>query len=263
MPKTRSKARSIARTAPAARVRTARSSSTATMPPPASPALPAGVAGTAKSGTGTTCRRGAFKLPFPDSAPPGRAQLAQHEPQHRAERRHSGEDLEEQRVVDAVATRVRVVDRAIQLDLLPDVLEREVARRLAREQLLERLHEHRQVEVLAVHLAVDHAVRVDDRDLRAVVEALRRRLVGEAEIGGKRVDLRRIGAEEMPVGIVDAVLPAERGHRARVVERLVEADRDDAKAIVPQRLACGAHRLREELRGDRTGLEAARVYEAH
>ena len=82
--------------------------------------------------------------------------------------------------------------------------------------VLQRLDEHLQRKILAIDVAIDLAVAVDDRGLRDVIEAAGHRAIAEAEIAQQRLDGRRIGAGEPPVRRLDALDRRELGHAAGV-----------------------------------------------
>jgi hypothetical protein len=93
--------------------------------------------------------------------------------------------------------------------------------------------QHRNVETVAVDLAIDAPLRIQHRNLGNVVETLGCSVPGEAEFARERFNRAGAGAEEIPFGISNAVLRGERMHCLRRIERLVEADGGDREAILP------------------------------
>src|SRR5262245_22285657 len=96
------------------------------------------------------------------------------------------EELDQHDVVEAVAARRRIVDRAEQPHLFEHRAEACLLDRRVLRQLEQRAGEERRFESFAVDLAVDAAVAIEDRDLKEVVEARCGCLIAEAEIGGER-----------------------------------------------------------------------------
>ncbi len=128
-------------------------------------------------------------------APPLRGQV----PRGRAEHREAGEDFDEQAVVEPIFAGARIVDGAEDADALEQLREALRRRRRARDEFPQRRDEHRQFERLAVHLPEHAPTAVEDRHLRQVIEAGRRRDPDEAEIAREAVDVAASAAEKFPV----------------------------------------------------------------
>src|SRR5512145_2246561 len=91
------------------------------------------------------------------------APFPQHETDPDEHHARADEELDHHDIVDAVAARRGIVDGAQKLELPPGAFEEVVLRhRYVLRELKERADEERRVERVAVHLAVDAAVAVED-----------------------------------------------------------------------------------------------------
>ena len=187
--------------------------------------------------------------------------------QHRQDEGQAAGDFQVQGVVDAIFPGAGVVDRTQDPHLADQILQacapgdhRPGAER-AGEQLFQGLAQRVGGERIAVDLAMDAAVGIDDAHLQRVVVAHRRGHVAEAEITGQRRHVFRPRAQELPVGVADPQPRGEIAHGQRRVGWLVESDRDHLELIEAKPAAHGVHRLVQRARTGRADVEATGVDE--
>ncbi len=205
-------------------------------------------------------RSGGAAMRLRAALPPPFAREVMHD---RAEHGQPGEDLDEERVVEPILSGERVVHGAQHAHALEQpgaVLHRD---RRAGRYRAQRPDQQPRVERIAIDLPRDAAVRIDQRDLRDVVEPARARLVDEAERPCQRLDAARVRREDLPLRPIDPVLLRELPHRRRVVEGQVEADGDDVERVLAECAVRFLHGLAEKARRRRAHLAAPRIDEAH
>src|SRR6516225_6206909 len=163
--------------------------------------------------------------------------------------------------IDTVPARAGIVGCADELDAIDDSAEGE-RRGRAVDDILHWFHEHRQRKVVAIDVAVDPAIALENRGLRRMVKTTGDRAIAEAEIVQQGFDCCGVATGNPPIRKFDALDRCELGHSRDRVVACIESDRQHREAIRAKHPSRLGHGVDQMLGGRRANGTASRIHEA-
>src|SRR5581483_2249857 len=187
--------------------------------------------------------------------------LAQDEAAHDEQRGGGNHASEYKSEIDAVASGTGVIGGADEPDAVEDAREGERHRRAVND-VLHRLHEHLQGELVAIDLPVDFATAIQNGGLRRMIESTSDRAVAEAEVIEQGFDAGCITAGYPPIRELDALRRGELGQSRDRVVACVEPDRQHRKTVGPEHPSRFVNGADEMLGRRRANRAAGRIDQA-